>query len=216
MKKQITVISGHYGSGKSEIAVNLAIQKKADIIIDLDIVNPYFRTREAEEVLKTHNIEVVSSPLEKGKHADLPYLSARMYAPFYNESLKAIYDLGGDGVGAKVFRQFEDFDTTAIDHFVVINIFRELTSSKPKIVAMINQIEANSGIKVTGLINNTNLLRETTFEDVLKGQEIIREVSRELKLKIVYTTLLDQIKIDVNLLEGEVIPLILYLRKTWL
>ena len=120
MRRRITVISGHYGSGKSEVSVNLAILNSVDLLIDLDIVNPYFRSRETEEVLKKQGIEAVSSPLGNLTNSDLPYLSARMYAPFHNTNFKAIYDLGGDNVGARVFRQFGDFDLTEVDHLLEI------------------------------------------------------------------------------------------------
>ncbi len=216
MKKRITVISGHYGSGKSEISVNLAILKKVNVIVDLDIVNPYFRSREIKQILNEFKIEMISSPLEKSLGSDLPYLSARIFAPFYNQDIKAIYDLGGNPIGAKVFRQFEDLDKDEINHLVAINVFREETETVDDIVAMIKAIEGASGLRVTGLINNSNLLNLTTFEDILKGQEIIEKVAEILKLKIEYTTVKKEIKIAEKALLGEVIYLTLYLRKYWL
>lgn len=216
MRKNITVISGHYGSGKSEIAVNLSVQKNINILIDLDIVNPYFRSREAEKILKEHDVEAVSSPLGNLTNSDLPYLSARMYAPFYNLKIKAIYDLGGDNVGAKVFRQFSDFDLTDVDHLLVINVYREETENKDKIIKMIKSIEGSSGLKIKGLINNTNLLKETKKEDIYYGQDIILEVSKELNLDIVYTCVSKEITVDDSKILGELIMLKLYLRQEWL
>lgn len=216
MKKHITVISGHYGSGKSEVAVNLAVLKKVDMLIDLDIVNPYFRSREAETTLNNNKVEVVSSPLGNLTNSDLPYLSARMYAPFHNEKIKAIYDLGGDNVGAKVFRQFSDFSYEGIVHLVVVNVFRSETKTKDKIIEMIKSIEGSSGLKVTGLINNTNLLKETKAEDILYGQKIILDVAKELNLKIIYTCIYEALNIDESKINGEVIKLKLYLRQGWL
>ncbi len=212
----ITVISGHYGSGKSEISINLALLTDAHMIIDLDIVNPYFRSREVEEVLKEYHIELVSSPLEKALGSDLPYLSGRIYAPFHNREIKAIIDLGGDPVGAKVFRQFEDFDLSGIEHLMVVNIFREETEDVNKIIKMIHLIEGSSGLKITGLINNTNLLRHTTLDDLLNGQKIIKEVSEKMNLPIKYTVVHESLTYEADMLIGEIINLKLYLRKDWL
>lgn len=216
MRKNITVISGHYGSGKTEISVNLAILNKVDMLIDLDIVNPYFRSREAEEELNELNIEVVSSPLGNSPGSDLPYLSARMYAPFHNENIKAIIDLGGDDVGAKVFRQFGDFDIKDVDHLLVVNVFRAKTSTKEGIIKQVKEIEGSSGLKVKGLINNSNLLKETKEEDILYGQEIINEAAKELDLSVVYTTIYEKIENIKEDFLGENIKLKLYLRQEWL
>lgn len=216
MKKQITIISGHYGSGKSEVAINLAILNNINMIIDLDIVNPYFRSREVEEVLKNYNIELVSSPLKNALGSDLPFLSGRIFAPFHNKNIKAIYDLGGDGVGAKVFRQFDDFSKDGVDHFMVVNIYRDQTSSKDKIIKCINQIEGASGVKITGLINNSNLLKETTEENILMGQNILLEVAKETKLPIVFTMVKEGIKVNKEKINNKTVSLKIFLRKDWL
>lgn len=216
MKKNITVISGHYGSGKTEISVNLAILNKVDMLIDLDIVNPYFRSREAEDKLSELNIEVVSSPLGNSPGSDLPYLSARIYAPFHNENIKAIIDLGGDDVGAKVFRQFGDFDIKDVDHLMVVNVFRAQTSTKEGIIKQVKEIEGSSGLKVRGLINNSNLLKDTTSEDILYGQEIILKAAKELNLNVVYTTVYEKTENIKEEFLGELIKLKLYLRQEWL
>lgn len=215
MNKRITVISGHYGSGKSETAINLAILNKANMIVDLDIVNPYFRSREVEELLKEYKIELVSSPLEKALGSDLPFLSGRIYAPFHNKEIKAIYDLGGDDIGAKVFRQFDDFDKTEIAHLIVANIFREQTDNATKIISYIRKIEGASGIKVTGLINNSNLLKETEIDHILKGQIVLEEVTKQTNLPIVYTMVEEKLNIKNNF-KGKVVNLKTFLRKQWL
>lgn len=216
MRKKITVISGHYGSGKSEVSVNLAVLKKVDLLIDLDIVNPYFRSRETEEILKKSQIEVVSSPLGNKPGSDLPYLSPRMYAPFYNDKLTAIYDLGGNNVGARVFRQFKDFDYSQVDHLLIINVYREETDNEEKIINMLHEIESSSGLKINGLINNSNLLKETEEKHLLYGQKIILTAAKKLNLDIVYTCLQKDVLVDKNKIKGEVIKLKLFLRQDWL
>lgn|SRR5690554_759511 len=210
--KQITFIVGHYGSGKSEFSLNYALKKGMEMIIDLDIVNPYFRSRELKALLDQEKIELVASPLEKSLGSDLPYVSSKMYFPFYSK-IKAVYDLGGNDVGAKLLRQFSEL-VTDYEMYIIINVFREETESKEKIIKMINQIESSSGLVVTGLINNSNLLRETSYEDVLNGEKIIKAVGEELNLPLVFTSVMESLK-DYHY-QGEVLPLKLYLRKEWL
>ena len=214
--KNITFLTGYYGSGKSELAINLAIKERVDYVVDLDVVNPYFRTREQEKIFNEHGIEVISSDLDYKMHVDMPYISARVFIPFHNNTKRAIYDLGGNDVGAKLLRQFEDYNYTDIDLYLVINVYREESNTKEKIIQLINKIEGTGGFKVTGLINNSNLLRETTLEDILYGEEIIKQVSKETNLEIVYTAVWENLFADNLVFQGEILKLKLYFRKNWL
>ena len=214
--KNITFLTGYYGSGKSELAINLAINKRVDYVIDLDVINPYFRTREQEVLLKSYNIEVISSDLDYKMHIDMPYISRRVFIPFHDESKRAIYDLGGNDTGAKLLRQFEDYNDRDIDLYIVINVYRTESDCKGKIIELINKIEGVGGFKVTGLINNSNLLKDTTLEDIAYGEEIIKEVSSETNLPIVYTTVWEDIYADNLVFQGEILKLKLYFRKNWL
>lgn len=216
MMKKITFITGYYGSGKTEITVNLAVQKQLNMIIDLDIINPYFRSREMEEQLQPLGIQTISSDLDYKSHIDLPYISKKVFLPFHNDDLHAIYDLGGNDLGAKLLRQFENYRERDVDLFLVVNIYRQETSSADKIIQLINQIEGMGGFSVTGLINNSNLLKETTKENILDGQAVIQEVMKKTNLPLVYTTVWDQLNIDTSDLLGEVVKLKLYYRKDWL
>lgn len=215
--KRITFITGHYGSGKSEFSVNLAIIKNVKMLVDLDIVNPYFRSRELENTLNENNIKLVSSTVPDSLGSDLPYISKEAFEPFHNQELSAIIDLGGDGVGAKLIRQFSDLiKYEEVDLLFCINCYRDLTSTPDKIIEMIHEIESSGGLKVTGLINNSNFLRDTVYEDLLYGEKIVKEVSGKMNLDIVYTGVYEDIIKHCGKLEGELIPLKLYLRKKWL
>jgi MinD-like ATPase involved in chromosome partitioning or flagellar assembly len=214
--KNITFLTGYYGSGKSELAINLALKERVDYVIDLDVINPYFRTREQEKLLEANGIEIISSDLDYKMHIDMPYISQRVFIPFHNKEKSAIYDLGGNDVGAKLLRQFEDYNDQNIDLFLVINVYREDSSSKEKIVQLINKIEGAGGFKVTGLINNSNLLRETALEDIAYGETIIKEVALATKLPIVYTAVWEDIYADNLAFQGEMLKLKLYFRKNWL
>lgn len=215
--KRITFIAGHYGSGKSEFSLNLAINKKVNVLVDLDIVNPYFRSREVEEKLKEFEIKLISSSLKNALGSDLPFLSSDIYLPFYNKEITAIYDLGGNDTGAKIFRQFSDlYILEEVDLLLVINVYREDTGTKELIIKMIQSIESSTGIKVSGLINNSNYLRETKIKDILNGEKIILEVAKSLDLKVVYTAVYEELVNNELKFQGEIIPLKLYLRKIWL
>jgi len=212
--KRITFITGYYGSGKTEISINLAINNQIPFVIDLDIINPYFRSRETEDLLKIHHIQVLSSGKEKSKYTDLPYISGEVFSPFFEKNTRAIYDLGGNDIGAKLLRQFENFDEE-VDLFLAINIYRPETSDKDKIIELIHRIESMGGRKVTGLINNSNLLTETTSETVLEGEKIVKAVATATGLPIEYTCI-DKRYIDPMVkYEGTVLPMTIYLRKKW-
>ena len=172
MNKRITFIVGHYGSGKSEVAINLAVIKKVDMLIDLDIVNPYFRSREVKEIFLNQNIKLISSPLKEADTADLPYLSSDIFLPFHQHKT-AIYDVGGDRIGSRVINQFKNYYQEDFDLFLVINVYRLETDSKIKIIKMINEIEDETKLKISGLINNSNYLKETKIENILEGEKII-------------------------------------------
>jgi hypothetical protein len=187
------------------------------MVIDLDIINPYFRSREMEVELAKLGITTISSDMDARMHLDMPYISRKIFTPFYNKDIKAIYDLGGNDQGAKLLRQFDDYHNHDIDLYLVVNIFRQESSDSSKILQLINKIEGMGGFKVTGLINNSNLLRDTKIEDILAGQEVLKEVSQKTGLPIVYTTIWENIENADNLiLLGKVLKLKLYFRKTWL
>ena len=140
-----------------------------------------------------------------------------MYLPFHDKTIKAVYDVGGNDIGAKVLRQFEKLiDPNETDLLLAINIYREETESANKIMKIIRMIEGASGIKVTGLINNSNYLRNTTPDNILKGEKEISLVEEPLGIEIIYTGIYELIDFKDYKFKGEVIPLKLYLRKSWL
>ena len=189
--RRITIISGHYGSGKSEISVNLAIQKKIDYLVDLDIINPYFRSRSLDVLLEENNIHLVESTVKGMLGSDLPYVSGEGVIPFVNREITAIYDLGGTENGVKVLIQFLDRvkDIKEIDFLCTVNIFRPETSDVKSILQTISMYEAVTQLKITGLINNTNLIKETEEVDIIRGEEILKEVSKKLNIPILYTVI---------------------------
>jgi len=189
--KRITIICGHYGSGKSEISVNLALKYHIQYLVDLDIINPYFRSRSLFEMLEQNHIHLVESTVKNMTGSDMPYVSGEGVVPFVNSGITAIYDLGGTENGARVLVQFADRikDINEIDMLCTVNIYRPETCDAKSIIKTIAMYEAETQIRVTGLINNTNLINETTEDDLINGEKVLLEVSKILNIPIKYTVI---------------------------
>lgn len=186
--KRITIITGHYGSGKSEIAINLAISHSLDMLVDLDVVNPYFRSRSAKAILKHHGVELIDSTLEHSSGSDLPYISQKARIPFVNREKTAIYDLAGSMAGGKVMMQYTDYvGKVDYDMLLAVNVYRPETATKEAILNTVALIEGASQMKITGLINNSNLMNETEEDHLLHGQSVLKKVSEALNIPIVLT-----------------------------
>ena len=181
------IIIGAYGSGKSEYAINLAKQmyfsldKEADnrtiSLIDLDIVNPYFRSRDVKEEFEKEGIEVIA-PESKFHSADMPMLSPMIKGTILNKEKTVIIDVGGDPVGCRALARFEDdIKTREYTMQLVVNTKRPFTSNKEEIIKMKDMLEYTSKLKVSELICNTNLMELTDEKLVNEGIEIIREVA---------------------------------------
>ena len=218
--KRVRIITGHYGSGKTEFAVNyafnLAEKGFKTAIADLDIVNPYFRSREIEPIFLERGIKVVSSTL-KSFAGDLPALSPEIYTLFQDKSYEAVIDVGGDKAGATVLGRFyNQIDKDECDVFFVLNANRPMTSNKESSIRYIRSIELASRQKVTALVNNTHLCGDTQAEDILKGQKLCEEVSKELNLPIKYVvahiSLMDRLPKN---LQGKIFPIRIYMKKPW-
>ena len=219
---RIRIIIGHYGSGKTEFAVNYAMmlskQTENVALCDLDIVNPYFRSREKASIMEASGITVISGARGHNANLDLPMVSPNILAPIQNEEMQVILDVGGDSVGARVLARFASyFKPGAYDMFFVLNANREQTQDALGVISHIRNIEDTVGCKVTGLINNTHLLRETDVNEVLKGQELALEVSKTLNIPIKYVSTLEKVTHQLPMdLEGEMFPIKMYMREDWM
>ena len=220
--KRIRLFIGHYGSGKSEVSINYVTTLRKQVegevaLADLDVVNVYFRTREKKDLMKELGITPIDSSIETTT-LDVPAVSAEIMRPLHDKSVNYVIDVGGDNVGGRVVGRFaKQFEQDDYDMFYVVNANREKTQTAKGVLGYIDAIEASSKLKVTGLVNNTHMLRETTVEDLLKGQEVARAVSKIRNIPIKYVccleSLVDKLPTD---LEGDILPIKLYLREDWM
>lgn len=191
--KRITVFSGHYGSGKTNVAVNYAIKLKEEkdkvSIYDLDIVNPYFRTVDALPWLDKFGIELVVSPYAE-TNVDIPAMNAKSYKMVDDKTSFAVIDLGGDDRGALALGRFSEKikEENDYDFLIVINKFRPETRTVEDAVTVMREIESTAKIRFTGIVNNSNLGVDTTENDILSGEEFCEKFSKETNLPIKFTT----------------------------
>ena len=191
--KRLTILCGHYGSGKTNIAVNMAFdlasQRDNIAIADLDIVNPYFRSKDSEQEFRDKNIRLICSDFASS-NVDLPSMPADLYAITDDKSLSVIMDIGGDDRGAYALGRLRPaiLEENDYEMLMVVNKFRPLTPDAPSTIEVMREIEAACGIPFTGIINNSNLAGETTAEDVLGSISYAEEVSKLSGLPVLLTT----------------------------
>lgn len=181
-RKRVTVFVGHFGSGKTEIALNGALHLAATgapvTLADLDVVKPYFRSRSARAILADAGIELLA-PTGANVHADLPIIVPQIRSHLRRDQRRLIMDVGGDDVGARVLGSLSDVvpldDTECL---LVLNFRRPSTPDPKAAVVMVREIEAVGQVPVTGLISNTHLMDETTAEVVLEGYRMALETAR--------------------------------------
>lgn len=191
--KRLTLLCGHYGSGKTNVAVNMAFDLKEQYdnvaVADLDIVNPYFRTKDSLEDFKEKNIRLICSEYANS-NVDIPALPQDMYAITDDRTMKVILDIGGDDRGALALGRLapQINEENDFEMLMVINKFRPLTPDADSTIEVMREVETAGGIRFTGLVNNSNLGEETTAEDVLNSVKYAEEVSEMSGLPIVTTT----------------------------
>ena len=199
--KRITLFCGHYGSGKTNIALNYALHLRqggeAVTVADLDIVNPYFRTKDSRAELERAGIRLICSDYAN-TNLDIPALPPELYAITDDRSHRVVLDIGGDDRGALVLGRITPaiLAEDSYEMLLVINRYRPLTPDAPSTVEVMREIEQAGGIRFTGLVNNSNLGEETGPDTVLGSVPYAEELSRLTGLPVVMTT------VKKNLLEA--------------
>jgi len=182
MKNHIIIFCGNYGSGKTEISLNTALKLRQEgkkvTLVDLDIVNPYFRSSEQKEMLENAGVKVLM-PTFAGTTVDIPALPAEIQSIFSDKESTIILDVGGDDTGATALgKYFSYLKNEDLVLYMVINVRRPFSADAQQLWTLQQAIEAKCRLKVNFYINNSNLALETTKEDLLAGQEIIAELSK--------------------------------------
>ena len=204
--KRVTLLAGHYGSGKTNIAVNMAIaQKKAGYhvsVADLDIVNPYYRSKDSEEDLKALGIELICSPFANS-NVDLPALPQELYRIVDETQTNMVVDIGGDDRGAYALGRFAQRlkDENDYEMILVINKYRPLTVDEKDAIEIMHEIEEAGHLPFTAIVNNSNLGKETTAQDVLDSVAYAENMAKETGLPILLTTVREDLLPE---LEGKI------------
>ncbi|NLP29806.1 MAG: ATP-binding protein [Clostridiales bacterium] len=219
--KRIIIVLGHYGSGKTEISVNLALKlaesNKKVALVDLDIANVYFRSRERKQLLVDRGIEVHSNAFQFDIAADLPALSPTIRKPLEDKTYNTVVDVGGDDSGARILNQFiKYFDNDETQILCVINANRPETSTVEGALDHIYKIQKEIGLNVSGLVNNTHLLRETQISDIIKGRELCNQISEILNVPLVYNCCVESLCEEASDSLDNIFPIKLYMRPTWM
>lgn len=218
--RRIQAIVGHYGSGKTEIALNLALRLRdrgqRACVVDLDIVNPFFRSAERHELLKERGVELIHPPFAL-TGVDIPVLGADVERIFSDHSLFSILDVGGDDAGAAALGKYKPrFEREPIGVCYVVNVFRPFSKTVAQIVDMIGRIQLRARVPVTHLINNANLGDATEPAHILEGQRILAQVARETGIPIAAVSGLPSVLSQLPALDVPSLPLARLLKPEWM
>lgn len=223
MNKKITIFIGNMGSGKSEIAVNYTLEtmkqsKKEVKLLDLDIIKPYIRIRDVSEKVNQLGIKLLM-PEERLRNADMPIVPVHMIEYLTNQDYDLVIDIGGEERGCITIAQFKEyFEKTDLSVYLVVNPFRPFSDSEDKIKHMIDSLQNNSKISITGLVSNPHLRFDTTIDEVINGTKLVEKVCKEINLPLKFVCVWHQIITQEFLAMFQsyrILPLRLYLTFPW-
>lgn len=219
--KRVRIVIGHYGSGKTEFSLNyarkLAKMNKKTMLVDLDVVNVYFRSREKAESLEEMGIKIIGGSV-KANAIDIPMIPGEVTTAFQDKSYEAVLDIGGDPAGARTLGRYVQYLTEgSYDMFFVLNANRPETQTVDKAIEYMTKIEDTARAKITGIVNNTHMLKSTSIDDVLKGYKLALEVSKATGVPLRYNVVLEELVAQLpEDLQGEIFPIDLMMREEWM
>jgi hypothetical protein len=187
---RISIFTGRFGTGKTEVAINYALALAeldgSVTLTDMDVVTPYFRTRDMTERLKARGVEVVA-PADFARDIHLPAVSARIWGTLQNEDGLTVMDVGGDSQGARAIGQFKAlFERSGYVMYVVVNPYRPFNATVERIAQTVADIEANTRLETGALVSNPNLIADTTLRTVQEGHRLVEQAGEELGLPIAF------------------------------
>ena len=204
--KRITILCGHYGTGKTNVAVNLALAmaktSEKVTVADLDIVNPYFRTLDSAAAFEAAGIRLICSRFANS-NVDIPSLPPDLYAITDDKSHRVVIDVGGDDSGAMVLGRLAPAITAEDSYamYLVVNRYRPMTPDVPSTIEVLREIEAASKLRFSGIVNNSNIGAETTAQDVLDSMAYANALAQAADLPLVATTVDERLYTE---LEGQI------------
>lgn len=221
MNEEIIIYTGSFGSGKTELAINQAMKaiENAEkvVIVDLDIINPYFRSREMRDELNKYSIEVIAPP-GKFAMADIPLISPEIKGLLEGSKRLLLLDVGGDAAGARSLSSFHPVLKSAKYQMnMIINPFRPFTKNSDDMKTMLRDIEQSSRLKINGLISNPNLGSKTDLKLIIEGHHIVKNFSYQVKLPIHYIAIEQSIAqtFDKNQFEERIFTIKRFLKLPW-
>ena len=199
---RISIFTGRFGTGKTEVAINYALALAeldgSVTLTDMDVVTPYFRTRDMTERLKPRGVEVVA-PADFARDIHLPAVSARIWGTLQNEDGLTVMDVGGDSQGARAIGQFKALiERSGYIMYLVVNPYRPFNATVQLIAQTVADIEANTRLETGALVSNPNLIADTTLQIVQDGHRLVEQAGEELGLPIAFLC------VEERLLEGGV------------
>ena len=214
-------VTGHFGCGKTEFAVSLAFAlAKLGVpnlaMADLDVENPYFRSRERMDELESVGVRVYSDPYHGKNGSELQTLDPAIRAPLENPESRVILDAGGDFTGAMILNQYSKFLKEDTQILFVLNQNRPGTDTLEKALSQLRSIEDTTSLPVTGIISNSHFIRYTTAEDVLDGWNFAMELSRETGIPALCACCMESLVPQVSGKGFDVFPIGMYMRESYL
>lgn len=220
LNKGITLVCGHYGAGKTNLSINLAVEcaRAGDdvVLVDLDIVNPYFRSSDYAEILKKENVKVVG-PVFANTNLDTPSLPAEIGYVLADKDKRVIVDVGGDDAGATALGRYRSvIENRDYDMFYVVNRYRSLTTVPEEAAEILTEIERACGLKATAVVNNSHLKQLTDVNTILESAEFADMTAEMLGLPMVFTAVPRHLA-DSDSLNNKinVHPIDVYVRTLW-
>lgn len=216
---RLLIVTGHFGTGKTEFSVNLALALaragEKVMMADLDIVNPYFRSRERREVLEAAGVRLITSS-QDSENADMPSLPAEILTVLEDRSYRGVLDIGGDPDGARVLARYQP-KITAEDYqlLFVSNANRPEVRKAEDAISYLRCIEEVTGLTCGGIVNNTHLCGETTAEEILRGAELARSISEKTGIPVLCHTAEERLIPELTALAEPIFPITIQMKKPW-